>query len=65
MNRTGICGCKMECEYIMMKGPLKIIKKIFAYKQFNGNILVTNQSLRKELHMPTKKKAKKKTAKKK
>jgi len=40
------------------------MKIIFAYEQFNGNILVTNQSLRKELHM-VKKKAKKKTAKKK
>jgi hypothetical protein len=43
----------------------KIIKKIFAYKEINVNILVTNQSLRKELQMATKKKAKKKTAKKK
>jgi len=41
------------------------MKIIFAYEHFNGNILVTNQSLRKELHMATKKKAKKKTAKKK
>jgi len=46
-------------------GFIKKMKKIFAYEQFNGNILVTNQSLRKELHMATKKKAKKKTAKKK
>jgi len=44
----------------------KIYKKFFVYKQFNVNILLTNQSLRKELHMATKKKvAKKKTAKKK
>ena len=42
------------------------MKIIFAYKRFCVNILVTNQSLRKELHMATKKKvAKKKTAKKK
>jgi len=39
------------------------MKKFFAYKQISVNILVTNQSLRKELHMATKKK--KKTAKKK
>ena len=45
---------------------IKNNKKIFAYEQFSVNILVTNQSLRKELHMATKKKtAKKKTAKKK
>ena len=41
-------------------------KKIFAYDTIDVNILLTNQSLRKELHMATKKKvAKKKTAKKK
>jgi hypothetical protein len=39
------------------------MKIIFAYEQFNGNILITNQSLRKELRMVKKKK--KKTAKKK
>ena len=44
---------------------MKKIKNFFAYEEFNVNILVTNQSLRKELHMATKKKAKKKTAKKK
>ncbi len=40
------------------------MKIFFAYKEFNGNILVTNQSLRKELTMATKKK-KKRTAKRK
>jgi hypothetical protein len=49
----------------MHKKIIKIYENIFAYEQFNVNILVTNQSLRKELHMATKKKAKKKTAKKK
>jgi hypothetical protein len=45
---------------------IKNNEKIFAYDQFDVNILLTNQSLRKELHMATKKKtAKKKTAKKK
>jgi len=37
----------------------KIMKKIFAYKEFNGNILVTNQSLRKELQHGYQEKSKK------
>ena len=50
----------------MDDGFIKNYKKIFAYEEFDVNILLTNQSLRKELHMATKKKtAKKKTAKKK